>query len=37
MKNLLIHLEDADYDLLEAVKGDRTWRELLLTLVEGKK
>lgn len=30
MKNILIHLDNKDYELLQEVKGKRSWRDLLL-------
>lgn len=36
MKSILIHLEDSDLELLEEVKGDRTWKDLLLAHIRPK-
>jgi len=33
MKAINIYVEDADYDALNKVKGERSWRELLLSLI----
>ena len=37
MRSILIHVDNADYDLLVAAKGDNTsWRDFLMTLVTPK-
>ena len=33
MKQLNVYLDDRDYELLKAAKGERTWREFLMTVV----
>ena len=37
MKTLNIPLEDKEYRALSKVKGNKTWREFLLKLIEEKK
>jgi predicted CopG family antitoxin len=34
MKTIIITLDDKDYAALIRVKGDRTWREVLLSMVK---
>jgi len=36
MKSVLIHLDDEDYNLLEEIKGNKTWRDLLLINIKSK-
>jgi len=36
MKNLNVPLEDEEYEKLKEVKGERTWRELILEIAEEK-
>lgn len=37
MKTLNIHLEDAEYKQLKKVKRKRTWKELLMSVVDNDK
>lgn len=37
MKTLNIPLEDKDYNALKKVKGNKTWREFLLRLIDENK
>jgi hypothetical protein len=37
MKNINIPMDDEDFDLLTAAKGDMTWLEFMMTLVQSKK
>lgn len=34
MHTVTIHLDDVDWDRLEEIKGKRTWRELLMSVLE---
>ena len=34
VKHILIELEDEEYEALRRIKGRRTWKELLLSLLE---
>jgi len=34
MKRVLIYLEEADYDRLLKVKGDKTWNDMLMMAIE---
>lgn len=35
MKSIQVYFEDEDYEKLLARKGNKTWREFILTLKEG--
>jgi predicted CopG family antitoxin len=37
MKNILIHLDDEDYELVREKKGDLSWRDYILKEVKGVK
>jgi len=34
MKTITVHFEDEDFERLKEHKGNHTWREFILTLVE---
>jgi len=34
MKTLNIPLEDSEFEKLEKIKGDKTWREFILSLIK---
>lgn len=34
MKAINIYVEDKDFDKLEKLKGDRSWRDFILTLIQ---
>jgi len=37
MKNILIHLEDEEFELLNTVKGNDSWKDLLMLSVKNKR
>ena len=37
MKNINIPMDDEDFELLNEAKGEQTWLEFLMTLVQPKK
>ena len=37
MKNILIHLEDDEYELLAEIKGKDSWKDVLMLSVKNKK
>jgi predicted CopG family antitoxin len=37
MKSIIIHMDDKEYELLQEIKGENTWKEMLMTLIRTKK